>query len=107
MRDDLGAIFCADEHWKTLPYDCFNAATKDYMSVKEIADLVVDAMGLRRDRVTYAFTGGDRGWKGDVPVVRFDLTKIHALGWRARRSACQALLDSIKSMVIDARTGKY
>ena len=34
--------------------------------------------------VTYEYTGGDRGWKGDVPVVRLDTERIRALGWKCR-----------------------
>ncbi len=30
---------------------------------------------------TFEYTGGDRGWKGDVPVVRIATGKIRALGW--------------------------
>jgi UDP-glucose 4-epimerase len=65
--------------------------------VKEIADLVVEQLGL--GDVRYRFTGGRRGWKGDVPVVRFDTTRIRALGWANRRSSTEALLDSIASTI--------
>ena len=43
--------------------------------------------GVRRSApgsVRFAFTGGDRGWKGDVPVVRLDTRRIRTLGWRCR-----------------------
>ena len=74
-------------------------ATDDYLDVKTIADMVVEAMGLLG--VAYRFTGGDRGWKGDVPVLRFDLTKIHALGWRARLSSHDAMRRAIGEMLGD------
>jgi UDP-glucose 4-epimerase len=85
--------------------DVFNAATEDYVTVREIADLVVARLGLRD--VAYDFTGGRGGWKGDVPVVRFDTSKLRALGWRNARSSVQALTDSIDSMIADAREGKF
>jgi UDP-glucose 4-epimerase len=78
-------------------YDFFNVATEDYITVKEIADLVVDRMKLTD--VTYQFQGGDRGWKGDVPVVRFNTDKIRNRGWKNQRTSTQAMLASIDSMI--------
>jgi len=79
------------------PFDCYNIATGDYISVREIADLVVQRMGLAG--VEYEFTGGDRGWKGDVPIVRFDLRKIRKLGWTAQRNSQQAMILAVDSML--------
>lgn len=80
------------------PYEVFNVATDDYVTVRQIADLAVAIAGLRPDEVRYDFTGGDRGWKGDVPIVRFDCSKIQALGWRNRRSSAEALGDAMEAM---------
>lgn len=98
VDDVLEAIFlvgCATEP----RFDIFNVATDDYVTVKEIADIAVAESGLEGSEVRYDFTGGDRGWKGDVPIVRFDVTKIKALGWKARRSSGEAVRDSIRSMI--------
>jgi UDP-glucose 4-epimerase len=54
--------------------------------------------GLQPNDVRYDFTGGDRGWKGDVPIVRFDSSKIRAMGWRNRRSSAEALRDAMEAM---------
>ncbi len=78
-------------------YQYFHLATEDYLTVTEIADMVVSELGL--SSVRYDYTGGDRGWKGDVPVVRFDLAKAYAHGWRARRSAREAMRAAIQAMI--------
>ena len=80
-------------------FDIFNVATDDYITVKEIADIAVAESGLVPTNVRYEFTGGDRGWKGDVPVVRFDVKKIKSTGWRARRDSAEAVRDSIRAMI--------
>lgn len=80
-------------------FKCYNVATDDYISVKEIAELAIEAIGLSHHQVALEYSGGDRGWRGDVPIVRLDLTKIHSLGWRAKRTSRQALWDSMQSMV--------
>jgi UDP-glucose 4-epimerase len=79
------------------PYSYYHLATDDYLTVREIADLVVNEMTL--PEVTYHYTGGSRGWKGDVPVVRFDLAKVHRAGWRAARSSAEAMRAAIRSML--------
>jgi UDP-glucose 4-epimerase len=97
VEDILTAVFLGAEKSK-LRFDLFNVATDDYITVREIADIAVEESGLAPGSVRYDFTGGDRGWKGDVPVVRFDVTKIKALGWRAKRSSAEAVRDAIAAM---------
>jgi UDP-glucose 4-epimerase len=98
VDDVLAAIHCADEG-ATSAYDVFNVATEDYITVNEIADLALKVSGLSPGDVKYEFAGGDRGWKGDVPIVRFECSKIKALGWKAKRSSAEAVTDAMKSML--------
>lgn len=102
--DDVIAVmlWIPPDAWKGFEY--FNAATEDYVTVRQIANLVVRQLGLTG--VRYEFAGGDRGWKGDVPVVRFDSSKLRKLGWKNQRTSRQALSDSIDSMIADARAGR-
>ena len=75
----------------------FNVATDDYITVNQIAGIVAEEMGLKDVKIQ--FTGGDRGWKGDVPVVRFNIEKVHRLGWQAKHTAGEAIRLSIKEML--------
>lgn len=97
IDDVLEAIFLVAAQ-RLKPYDVFNVATGDYVTVREIADMAVKISGLQPAEVRYDFSGGDRGWKGDVPVVRFDCSKIKALGWRNRRSSAEALTAAMEAM---------
>jgi UDP-glucose 4-epimerase len=87
-------------------FDAFNVATGDYITVTEIAELAVEVVGLPADSVTFEYSGGDRGWKGDVPIVRLDTSRIRGTGWRCERGSRQALADSMTSMLADARAGR-
>jgi UDP-glucose 4-epimerase len=80
------------------PFDVFNVATDDYITVTEIADVACEVGGLLSKDVDYQYTGGDRGWKGDVPKVLFNVEKVKALGWTAGRNSRQAIKDSIAAM---------
>ena len=97
VDDVLEAIFLVAAKARQ-PYDVFNVATDDYVTVRQIADQAVAIAGLQPQEVRYDFTGGDRGWKGDVPIVRFDCSRIKELGWRPRRSSMEALGDAMEAM---------
>ncbi|MFN0029658.1 MAG: NAD-dependent epimerase/dehydratase family protein [Acidimicrobiales bacterium] len=88
------------------PFDAYNVATGDYITVTEIADLAVEVVGLNPDHVQFSYSGGYRGWKGDVPIVRLDTTRINATGWRCARTSREAIRDSMAAMLDDARAGR-
>jgi UDP-glucose 4-epimerase len=85
----------------------FNVATGDYVTVTEIAELAVDIAGLPAGGTQFEYTGGDRGWKGDIPVVRLNTDRIRALGWKNQRTSLQALRASMESVLVDAREGRF
>jgi len=104
IDDVLSAVFMVADRREGLDaYDVFNVASGDSVTVKEIADIVVAESGLRPapavGGVTYEYTGGDRGWKGDVPRIEFNATKIQRLGWHPKRSSAEAIRDAVRAML--------
>jgi len=80
-------------------FQVYNVATGDYITVTEIARLAIQVMGLTEENVRIEYTGGDRGWKGDVPVVRLASDRIRALGWRPQMGSREAMARSIREIV--------
>jgi UDP-glucose 4-epimerase len=74
------SLFCA-EHLdeQTASYDAYNVGGEGWHTVNELADIVVDAMGL--SGVAYSYTGGSQGWVGDVAKMVLDISKLKNLGW--------------------------
>jgi len=62
-------------------FNVYNLGSYSRTKVKEIAQMVIEEMELN---ATIRYTGGDRGWIGDVPEFKYDLTKINRLGWEAK-----------------------
>ncbi len=104
VDDVMNAVLTAADTC-TQAYRVFNVGTGDYVTVTEIADIAVECVGLEHGSAEYVYTGGDRGWKGDVPVMRLDTDRIKSLGWVCARSTRQAIADSIRSMIDDMRSG--
>jgi UDP-glucose 4-epimerase len=80
---------------KAIPFDVFNVSTIDTVRVKEIAELAVE---LASPRAKIKFGDSTRGWKGDVPRVKFNSTKIGQLGWFPRMSSLEAVTASLLDM---------
>jgi UDP-glucose 4-epimerase len=77
------------------PVNIFNLGTRDRTSVREIAEKMVAVHGGRA-RIEY--TGGNRGWKGDVPVQLLATDRIERLGWTPRWTSAQAIDRTIAEM---------
>jgi UDP-glucose 4-epimerase len=104
VEDVLDALFLLAEEGSS-GLEVFNVATEDSLTVNEIAAMCVERTGAAG--ASFDYSGGDRGWKGDVPVVRFDTSKLRARGWTNARSSREAMRHAIDSMVEDARAGRF
>lgn len=65
-------------------------------TVTRIAEIVVDVLGL--NDVEFKYTGGDRGWKGDVPRFSYNISKVLSTGWRPQFTSDEA----VRQTVVDA-----
>lgn len=74
-------------------YNVYNLGPESRTKVKEIAQMVIEEMGLN---AIIHYTGGDRGWVGDVPEFKYNLSKINSLGWHASRSSNDAVRIAIQ-----------
>jgi len=101
VEDVIAAVLTAHEK-RAQKFQTYNVATGDYITVKEIAELAVECVGLPRGSVKFEFAGGDRGWKGDVAVIRLNTERIRALGWKNKRNSREALRESMMALIRDA-----
>lgn len=104
VRDVLNAVLVAADR-REQAFEVYNVATGDYVTVAEIARLAAGCADLDPDSVRYDYAGGDRGWKGDIPVVRLNIDRIKSRGWRPKLSSLEALREAMRAMIDDARRG--
>ncbi|MHA1237970.1 MAG: NAD-dependent epimerase/dehydratase family protein [Candidatus Odinarchaeia archaeon] len=79
ISDCISASLLASEKTTKLT-DVYNIASDDWITVKEIAKIVTEAVGL--ENVKFEYTGGERGWVGDVAKIHLDVSKIKEMGWK-------------------------
>lgn len=73
-----GMLFAVKNSKETV--NIFNIGSDDRLDVTGIARTVAAEMGLKH--VEFEYTGGDRGWKGDVPFMTLSIARLKALGWK-------------------------
>ena len=98
LIDDLLAALMAA--WTRLVGECevLQVAGSGTTSVRFIAEEIVRrvAPGAR-----IVYTGGDRGWRGDVPRFRHDPARLEALGWRPALGSDAAIVEAIRRMALE------
>ena len=78
-------------------YDVYNLGCESSTTITRIAQIVTDEMGLKD--VKFKYTGGRRGWLGDVPIVHLNVDKIKKLGWEARHTSDEAVRIATKRLM--------
>jgi UDP-glucose 4-epimerase len=100
VSDVIDALLLAPQKAKAR-VNFFNLASKSFITVNQIADLVISLMGLKK--VRRSRTGGRIGWKGDVPIIRLQNTSIRKLGWKPRYNSTEAVKATVKALLGDLR----
>jgi UDP-arabinose 4-epimerase 1 len=66
-------------------------------TVTKIAEIVVEELGLKD--VVFRYTGGDRGWKGDVPRFTYNISKVLSTGWSPQYSSDEAVRQTVRDAI--------
>jgi UDP-glucose 4-epimerase len=86
--------------WKTAQAqtNIYNVGTETRTRVSEIARIVIEEGPAIAE---IAYTGGDRGWIGDVPKFSYDVSAISALGWKPTMSSDEAVRKAARALWAD------
>jgi UDP-glucose 4-epimerase len=83
-------------------YEVYNIASEDWITVDEVADEVIKAMGLNSVKKVYKPVLHGVGWLGDVKKIALKIDKVKKLGFKpamnsreAVRAATRKLLEEI------------
>ena len=92
VKDLVGAIL----QFRDAPQGVttYNLGVDSATDVTHIAEIIVEEMELHG--VAFRYTGGEGGWKGDVPRFQYDLSKIHATGWTAGHDSDEAVRRTVR-----------
>ncbi|MEI7858183.1 MAG: NAD-dependent epimerase/dehydratase family protein [Methanomicrobiales archaeon] len=77
----------------------FNVGSEDWIDVKSIAEIVCEEMHLPGTK--FRFTGGERGWVGDVPRMQLSVEKIKALRWKPQLGSRESVRIAVQAMLAE------
>lgn len=77
----------------------YNVSTESFTDVNTIADLVCERMGLKD--VKYEYTGGECGWKGDVPSFDYNVSRAKDRGWKYSFNSTESVRETLKNVDIE------
>ena len=77
----------------------FNVSNDSSVDVDSIAKMVCQRMDLEPK---FMYTGGEAGWKGDVPSFTFDITKAKSKGWKYSLDSKGAVMETLSKIDLDA-----
>jgi UDP-glucose 4-epimerase len=81
----------------TEPLAVYHVAGEGMTSVREMAEIVVEEMGLAGIPIEYS--GGKVGWKGDVPRFCYDTQKIRQLGFVHQYDSTEAVRVAVRAIL--------
>ena len=105
LVDDIvsGILFAFKKAKKQVNY--FNLGTKGFTKVKKITKEVLRCIGLKKVKIIYS--GGKRGWSGDVFKVSMDITKILRLGYKFKvLNSTAACMIGIRQIINELKNKK-
>lgn len=92
VSDTVSGIISA---WKSNE-TVFNIGSEDSIDVDGIAEIVADEMNLNPE---YEYTGGEKGWDGDVPEMRLSIEKLKETGWRPENNSSESVRKTVKELL--------
>ena len=75
----------------------FNLGSHDTCSVKRIAEIVTEETGYKGAKIEY--TGGSRGWAGDIPRARLGIEKMLSTGYAVEYTSEDAVRHTARSLI--------
>jgi UDP-glucose 4-epimerase len=90
ISDCIEAMLLVEEKLQK-QIEIYNIGSKDWTSVKRIAEIVTEEMNLTPK---FVFTGEERGWEGDVPKMLLDVSKIEKMGFKIKYNSDVAVRKS-------------
>lgn len=90
VADCLDAVVSLPD--STTGFEVFNLGVDGYCTVNDSIGWICERMGVQPER---EYTGGDRGWIGDNPMIHLDTGKANTAGWKPEHTIRDSVVDTV------------
>jgi UDP-glucose 4-epimerase len=77
---------------KDKSFEIYNLGADAFCTVKDSIAVITNTLGLKPNLI---FSGGDRGWIGDSPLIYLDTKKVRSLGWNNKLTIPQGIEKTV------------
>ncbi len=99
VTECIDSILFALEKTRDQKQNIFNIGSEDQITATRIAEIVIEEKGLKNVKLKY--TGGKRGWTGDIPIFRLSIEKLKNLGWKPRATSEEAVRRATRELIAE------
>jgi UDP-glucose 4-epimerase len=92
VGDCIDGLLAGVEHGHA-KVNVFNLGTDETIQVEKSLGLIIGQLGLAP---AIRYSGGERGWVGDSPMIHLDCSRLRALGWRPRVSIADGVVRTLE-----------
>ena len=79
--------------------DAYNVSSADRVSVRRIAEIVLEEAGAKGQIKMTGGVDGGRGWLGDVKLMQLSNKKLQALGWKEQYNSEMAIKQAARELI--------
>jgi UDP-glucose 4-epimerase len=98
VHECIAAMLFAVGHSRNT-VNTFNIGSEDWIDVKSIAEIITEEMKLPLTK--FRFTGGERGWVGDVPKMQLGIDRIKSLRWKPQTGSRESIKIAVRAMLTE------
>jgi len=80
-------------------FEVYNVASEDWITVDDVADIVLDVMGLKDVKKVYRPMLHGIGWPGDVKKVALRIDRLRMLGFKPKMRSKEAVARTVAELL--------
>ncbi|MCS7112906.1 MAG: SDR family NAD(P)-dependent oxidoreductase [Candidatus Bathyarchaeota archaeon] len=84
-------------------FDVYNVGNDDWITVSEVAGIVVEVLGLKDVRYMYKPILHGVGWLGDVKRIALKIDKLKGLGWKPKLNSREAVTETARRILYELK----
>ena len=92
VQDCIDAIFFVIEKAQE-KVNIYNLGTDQHCEVNDSVGWICEQLGLKPQ---LSYSGGERGWIGDNPLIFLDTAKVRGLGWKPKLTIQQGVIRTVE-----------
>jgi len=91
IDDAIEATLIAYNRTAKRRFEVYNVGNEDWITVKDVADIIVETMGLEDVEYVYNPVAQGVGWRGDVKNIALSIRKIRNFGFKPLLNSAEAV----------------